>query len=30
LCGKWKDTRSTKEIVSDIRDQRTLGREVRL
>ncbi|MEI6787085.1 MAG: hypothetical protein WCL49_01280 [bacterium] len=30
LCGKWEDTRSTKEIVSDIRDQRTLGREVRL
>jgi len=30
LCGKWEDVRSTKEIVSDIRDQRTLGREVRL
>jgi hypothetical protein len=30
LCGKWEDTRSTNEIVADIRDQRTLGREVSL
>jgi hypothetical protein len=30
LCGKWKDARSTSEIVADIREQRTLGREVRL
>lgn len=30
LCGKWEDTRSTNEIVADIREQRTLGREVRL
>jgi plasmid stability protein len=30
LCGKWEDARSAKEIVSDIREQRTLGREVRL
>jgi len=30
LCGKWEDSRSTREIVGDIREQRTLGREVRL
>lgn len=30
LCGKWEDERSTGEIVADIREQRTMGREVRL
>ena len=30
LCGKWEDARSAKDIVADIRERRTLGREVRL
>ncbi|MBI2195391.1 MAG: Arc family DNA-binding protein [Planctomycetes bacterium] len=30
LCGKWRDDRSTEEIIQDIRDHRTLGRSVEL
>ncbi len=30
LCGAWVDDRDTDELVTDIMDRRTLGREVRL
>jgi len=30
LKGKWEDSRSSSEIVADLRKARTLGREVRL
>ncbi|OHD55049.1 MAG: hypothetical protein A2Y33_14685 [Spirochaetes bacterium GWF1_51_8] len=30
LFGKWEDDRSTGEIIADIRDARTVGREVEL
>ena len=30
LCGKWKDSRSTVEIISDIIDSRSEGRNVDL
>ena len=30
IAGKWEDERSTDEIVADIRQGRTVGREVRL
>jgi plasmid stability protein len=30
LCGKWKDSRSTAEIISDIIDSRSEGRSVDL
>jgi plasmid stability protein len=30
LCGKWKDSRSTVEIISDIIDSRSEGRSVDL
>ena len=30
LCGRWEDDRSTERIVEDIREARTLGRELPL
>jgi plasmid stability protein len=30
LCGKWKDSRSTAEIINDIIDSRSKGRSVDL
>ncbi len=30
LCGQWDDTRDTQEILADIRDRRTIGRQVTL
>jgi hypothetical protein len=30
MVGKWEDERSTDEIIADIRNHRTRGREVRL
>ena len=30
LCGEWKDSRKTSEIVDDIRQHRSMGREVSL
>jgi plasmid stability protein len=30
LCGKWKDSKSTAEIISDIIDSRSQGRKVDL
>ena len=30
LCGQWKDKRSTQEIINDIYQKRSLGREIDL
>ena len=30
LCGKWEDKRSTKKIIADIIENRSLGREIKL
>lgn len=30
LCGTWEDSRSTKEIIGDITDHRTFGRDINL
>lgn len=30
LCGSWEDDRFSEEIITDIRDSRTVGREVEL